>query len=85
MTKKDLLYIVLAAVIFAVAGILGYSQLSPKQSSSKGVTVEVVEPVSAQFNQNTISILNNSNATRDFAVPPNFDSGLGNQTPIGSF
>lgn len=82
MKTKDLVYIILAAVIFSVAGILGYKQLAPKGSSSKQVQVEVVTPIDSNFDQGSLNVLTDPNHSRDFTPSIDLTTGLGNTKPF---
>lgn len=84
MKKKDILYLVLAVAIFGVAGYIGLTQLSSKPKT-QGVSVEVVDPIAQDFNQDTLAKLNDPSQIKNFAVPVDLTNGLGNPTPIGSF
>lgn len=83
MKKKDMMYLVLAVVIFLVAGYIGYTQLfAKKASTSTGVTVEVVGPLPGSFDDNALSQMNDATKNRDFSSPVDL-SGLNNQAPFG--
>lgn len=82
MKSKDLIYIVLIVVIFGAVAYLGYGQLTGA-SASKGVSVEVVEPVDAGFSQSGIDRLKDENQAKDFTVPIDLKSGVGTSTPFG--
>ena len=86
MKKKDIVYLLVAVVIFLVVGYVGLSQFgSPSSTKSKGVVVEVVDPISPNFDQNAMNKLRDTSQFHDFAVPVDLTTGLGNPAPIGSF
>lgn len=82
MSKKDLTYLILAAIIFSVAGILGYNQIFAKKKPPQEVTVEVIEPISAEFDANALTIIADATKVRDFSFPIDITTGLGNPTPF---
>jgi hypothetical protein len=81
MKTKDIVYLVLAGLIFVTAGILAYGSLAGKQSS--GVQVEVVVPISAEYDQSALSKLTDPAVAKDFSIPVDLSSGLGNPAPFG--
>jgi hypothetical protein len=84
MKQKDIFYLVLAAIIFSIAGLLGFHQLSASKGNSKEVTVEVITPISPEFDQNALSIITDSTKARDFT--PQIDlNNLGNPAPFNPF
>ena len=83
MKKKDMTALVFAAVIFLVIGYVLYSQLAvPKKATSKVVEVEVVGPITAQFDQSGMAYLNNSSEVQDFNSPVDLTE-LNNTEPFG--
>lgn len=80
--KKDLLYIIVTAVILAVVFMLGYKQLNPSNGQS-GVTVEVVAPVGATFNTAALDHLRDDAKSKNFVVPIDLGTGVGTPTPFG--
>ncbi len=80
--KKDLLYIVLTVIILVIVFILGAKQLSGGGSSS-GVTVEVVQPIGATFNQAALDHMRDDKKSKDFVVPIDLGTGVGTPTPFG--
>ncbi len=81
MKAKDIVYLVLAGLIFATAGVLAYSNIFHK--TSQAVQVEVVTPISPNYDQSALAKLNDQTMVRDFAVPVDLLNGLGNQAPFG--
>lgn len=84
MKQKEVIYLVLAAIIFSVAGIIGYQQLKPKNTAV--VEVEVVTPINDSFSQAGIQRLNDITQARDFyqTIDP-LTQGIGNGAPFGPF
>lgn len=82
MKSKDLIYLCVAVVIFAIVGVVLFSQLSPKSSSGSGVAVEVVTPIQPQMDQKVLSRLTNPLQSRDFTAPLDLQHGLGNPQPF---
>lgn len=78
---KDLAYIVITVIVLAVAGTLGYRQLT--DANNKGVTVEVVKPVGAQFNTSALDHIRNDEVSKNFVVPLNIGTGVGTSNPFG--
>lgn len=81
--KKDLLYIILTAVIVVAVVVLGYNQLSSSSGSTAGVTVEVVQPVGASFNAQALDHLRDEEKAKNFVVPIDLGTGVGTPTPFG--
>lgn len=81
--KKDILYIMITAIILLVVFVLGFRMLSPTGGSSSGVTVEVVQPVGASFNGATLDQLRDDKKSKNFVVPVDLGSGVGTTTPFG--
>ena len=82
--KKDLLYIGLTIVILAVVGVVAYGQFAGGTTASEGVSVEVIHPIDASFDQSALDRLRDQDRSRDFTVPVDVKSGAGNSTPFGS-
>lgn len=85
MKSKDVLALIFAAVIFLVAGYIGYTQiLAPKSSGTKTseLQVEVVGAIPSNLDQSALDQLNDTTKTEDFT--PVIDlNGLGNGAPFG--
>lgn len=81
--RKDLLYIALAVMVVGAVLILGYRQLNPNKDAKNGVTVEVVQPVGASFNSQTLDHLRDEQKSKNFVVPIDLGSGVGTPTPFG--
>ena len=83
MKKKDLTYLIIAAGIFLVCGYVLYSQLgSGKKNASRPTEVEVVGPITAQFDQTGLADLNDPTKVKDFNTPVDL-TGLNNSEPFG--
>lgn len=81
--KKDLVYIVLTVIILVIVFILGAKQLSGSGGTSNGVTVEVVQPIGATFNQAALDHMRDDQKSKDFVVPIDLGTGVGTPTPFG--
>ena len=83
MKQKDVIYALLAGIIFLVAGYIGYTQLFPQTASSTtSATVDKVGLIPSQLDTVGISRLNDSSKVIDYNAQPDF-GGLGNATPFG--
>jgi hypothetical protein len=78
---KDIVYLVLAAIIFAGIVVLVYGQVKPKQSARQEV-VEVVDPISSEFDDAALSEVTNPARARNFTPPVDFGTGMGNPRPF---
>ncbi len=84
MKTKDLMALIVAVIIFLVAGYLAYTQLLPKKATqTQGTQVEVVGPITADFDSNALSTLSDATKTRDYSVPLDLTTGLNNQAVFG--
>lgn len=83
MKPKDLVLLVIAAVIFIVCGYVAYTQLAPKKSgASKSVQVEVIGSIPSQMDATGMSWLNDTSKVQDYDTPISLN-GLGNSAPFG--
>jgi nucleoside permease NupC len=84
MKRKDIVYLLLAAVIMTVAGLIFYKQIAPQKQT--GVQVEVVEPIKDSFNQEALSKLGDPAVAKDYyqSVDP-LGEGIGASSPFGPF
>jgi hypothetical protein len=92
MKQKDIMYLLLAVVIFLAAGFVAYTQLVPKAANSKFVEVEAVGPLPGaagaegttrlQSRDAGLDSLKNADLVKDFGLPIDL-SGLGNAAPFG--
>lgn len=83
MKKKDIIYIVVAVAVLAIAGLFLYSKSSAgKSAASKTTTVEVVDPISSTFDAKAVAQLQDPTVAQNFAVKIDL-SGLGNTSPFG--
>jgi flagellar basal body-associated protein FliL len=83
MKQKDLVFLLLAVVIFLVAGYVGYTQLVPKKAGAAAKKqVETVGLISDHFDQQALTQLGDTNQTTNFSIPVPL-TGLGNPAPFG--
>ncbi len=85
MKTKELVQLIVAVLIFIIAGYIIYSVLVPQKSSgsNKGVSYTKVTPVNPNFSQTDLSNLGDSTKVRDFYNPPDLNNGLNNSQPFG--
>jgi hypothetical protein len=83
MKPKDLVYLLIAVVILMAAGYLAYTQLVPQKSSAQGVTVEIVGPITENYDSVALTGLTNADKVRDYSVPIDLGTGLNNQAVFG--
>lgn len=86
MKRKEMIQLIVAAVIIVAAGAFIYSQLTPKKGSAAQSipTYQVITPIAKDFDSSSLSFLTDPTKTRDFYQAPNLSSGLGNPAPFGS-
>ena len=83
MKKKDIIYIVVAVAVLAIAGLFLYSKSSAgKGAASKTATAEVIDPISSTFDATALRQLQDPSVAQNFAVKIDL-SGLGNSSPFG--
>lgn len=83
MKKKDLTALIITIVVIAVGGFLIYSQLGPgKKSANKPAQVEVVDPISSDYDASALAKLRDPAVAKDFTVPISLEN-LGNSAPYG--
>ncbi len=83
MKKKDTMYLVISVALFALVGLIIYSQLgSKKAAAGGGPTAEIITPIQSNFDQNAIGALQDPTVTQNFSVPIDI-TGLGNAQPFG--
>jgi hypothetical protein len=85
MKKKDLIYVVLAVGIIAVAAYLALSQLSSNKSASQTSvnTIDVIGTISGQLNSDALTQIQDTTKNRDYSVTIDLTTGLGNTAPFG--
>jgi hypothetical protein len=84
MKTKDIVSLVIALVIFLIAGYVAYTQLLSNPSSSKQeVKVEVVGAITEEFDSAALTMLRNPDKVRDYTVPLDLQTGLGNSAVFG--
>ncbi|QQR52985.1 hypothetical protein IPG36_02675 [bacterium] len=86
MKRRDLVYLLLAATIFIIAGYVAYTQLNPNQTTKKdGVDVERVGQIPATLDGTGLQALqgkDGNHKTQDYNPVVEL-SGLGNKAPFG--
>jgi hypothetical protein len=82
MKPKELMYLLLAAAIFLVAGYVGYTQLVPQKRGPKTVTVETAGVIEAEFDADILTKVTDPTFAVDYNLPVDLD-GLGNLAPFG--
>ena len=81
--RKDLIYIVITAIVIIVAIIVGYGELNQgKTSTNANATVEVVKPIGAKLNTAALDHLRDEKASTNFVLPMDLNTGVGNPTPF---
>ncbi|HUC86896.1 MAG TPA: hypothetical protein VMR75_01020 [Candidatus Saccharimonadales bacterium] len=87
MKSKEIVELVVAVLILAIAGYVVYKIVVPSSPSSSGashtVTYVQVTPVDPNFDSNSLNELGDSSKVRDFYSPPDLSSGLNNSQPFG--
>ena len=85
MKSKDVLALVFAAVIFLVAGYIGYTQLFAPKTTAKasGAEVEVVGNIPTSLDQSVIDTLGDPNKVQDYTPIMDLTTGLGTTQPFG--
>ncbi len=85
MKTKDIVLLLVAAVMFAVTGFVAFTQLAPKKAAGNNpkVQVVVVPPISPDFDQAALSKINDNTQVVDYSVKIDV-TGLGNAAPFGS-
>ncbi len=86
MKRKEMIQLGVAVVILFAAGLLIFTMLAPKKSSSSGekYTVEKVKMIDADYDEQALQQISNNSKVRDFYTEPDLGSGLGNQQPFNS-
>lgn len=80
MKQKTLVPVILTASVLAIVGSFVFSKLSSKNSSV--TQVEVVDPISTDFNQQALTALTDPSKAVDY-TPQIPLTGLGNNKPFG--
>lgn len=81
--RKDLIYIVITAIVIIVAAIIGYGELNQNKTAiNSNATVEVVKPIGASLNKNALDHLRDEKASTNFVLPIDLKSGVGNPAPF---
>lgn len=82
MKKKDIVYLAIAAILFAIAGLFAFSQLSGNKGSKRTAEVEVITPIKSEFDGEALKQVTDPNQARDFSVDFDLTQGLNNATPF---
>jgi len=85
MKPKEIIQLVVALVIFAIAGVVIYLQVGPKsggQQAQQAPTITVVTMVEPGYNQEALQKITDSSKIRDYYQAPDLKSGLGNTQPF---
>ncbi len=84
MKQKEIIQLSIAGIIFLVAGIFIFGQLSGgKSSSAKGkYTYEDVRPLTSKYSVELLQKISDTDKVKDFYLPPDLKSGIGNQEPF---
>lgn len=85
MKQKEVVYLLVAMAIFAGIGIFLYSQFGSKKGAKATVEVEIIEPISGEFDSEALKQVTDETKVRDFTVPVDLSKGLGNPRPFGPF
>jgi hypothetical protein len=84
MKTKDLVALVVAVIIFLVAGYIAYTQLLPKKTATQQqIQVEVIGSIPSNLDPAALTQLTDTSQVRDYAVPLVLSSGLNNQAVFG--
>lgn len=82
MKSNDIVSLLFAGVVVTFMGILLVGRFGGSAEKTK-VEVEVIQPFEADFDEAGKSQLSDNAAARDFSVPIDLNSGLGNTNPFG--
>lgn len=84
MRTKEIVQLIAALVVLAVAGYMIYLQFTPKKAAgSQAATYEVVTPISPDYDAEALRKLTDFNRAKDFYSKPDLKSGLGNSQVFG--
>lgn len=83
MKTKQIVQLVVAILILAIASYIVYALAVPNKGGGKTVTYVKVTPIDPNFDTTSLNQLSNSSNVRDFYNPPNLNSGLNNSQPFG--
>ena len=82
--KKDIILLVAAAATFGLTAVLAFNLIVPKNTGvSKGVVVEVVVPIQPSFDEAGVKMISDTTKVRDFFLPVDLNSGIGNGSLFG--
>ena len=84
MKQKDIVYAVLAAIIFVAVGVLIMTQVMPKKSAGASVNeVEVAYSFSSNLDDKALTQLTDVTQVTDFGITFDLTAGLGNPAFFG--
>jgi|GEM_PF-1288763 flagellar basal body-associated protein FliL len=86
MKTKDIVYLIIAVVIFAVAGYLLFTILVPSKptaASNLSNQAEVVGTVDDKLNYSVVSELSDTTKNVDYTVNLDLNTGVGNPSVFG--
>ena len=84
MKTKDIIYLVITVVIFAVGGYLAFNNLVPKSTAgSAGTKVEIVGALKPDLDYAVIDTLLDKTKNVDYTVNLDLNSNLGNPSVFG--
>ena len=82
MKKKDMITLMIAIAILAIIGLLVYAKYGSKGKDNGVTSVEVIDPISSDFDQGALNTL--ADHTQVVNFQPAIDlSNLGNAAPFG--
>lgn len=85
MKTKEVIQLMVALLIFAIAGYLIFMQVAPKPAEGADpnkLTYEKITPIEAEFDSEALRNLTNAASVKDFYLPPDLKSGVGNNKPF---
>lgn len=86
MKASEIIKVAVAVVVLALAGILIYSQIGPKNTSGNAggkVEVEKITPIPSSYNEEGLAKLK-SGENKNFYNEPDLKNGIGNPQPFNS-
>lgn len=85
MKTKEIIALGAFAVVMAVVAILLLNNSSSGQAKTRSAQIEVVQPITAEYNDDARNILLQKDSSRpveDFLPPVDVNQGLGNSAPF---
>ncbi|TAK89028.1 hypothetical protein EPO04_02895 [Patescibacteria group bacterium] len=85
MKTKQIIQLFVAIAILFVAGLLIFTQLTPKKgaAANKGMTYEVITMIESDYSSSAMSKLKDANEAKNFYAKPDLKNGVGNRSPFG--